>query len=310
MKKYVLNRIFQAFIVIIGVSLLTFIMVNVAPGDAASIMTEKVSDPAIIARINAQLGLDKPLHTQYFLFLKNAAMGDFGTSFFRFKPVMDLIIESFKVTGTLAVLVVFFSMIVGGLLGVLASYYHNSWIDRLIMGTSTLGMALPTFLFAIILQWIFGLNLKVLPLSGLKTWQGYILPTLTLGMIYSAEIARLTRTNMLGVLDEDYIRTARAKGVSEKSILLKHGLKNASIPLFTYLGTSLKGILGGSVLTETVFGLNGVGRLLVDSILKRDTPVIQGVTIYIAVMFIVINLLIDLLYGWIDPRIRLASEEG
>lgn len=309
-KKYIMNRVVQAVIVIIGVTLLTFIMINIAPGDAASVMSEKVSDPAAIARINAQLGFDQPLYVQYLKFVQSALVGDFGISFFRHRPVIDLIINGFKITGTLAILVVIFALIVGLFMGIVAALNRGKFFDQFIMGLSTLGMALPSFLLAIILQWIFGLKLQILPLSGLNSWQSYILPTVTLGIIYSAEIARLTRTNMLNVLDEDYIRTAKAKGLTTNKIIFGHGLKNASIPILTFLGNSLKGILGGSVLIETVFGLNGIGSLLVDSIMQRDVPVIQGVTVYIAVVFVFLNLAIDLIYGLIDPRIRLSGKES
>lgn len=309
MKKYISKRLLQTLIVLIGVTLLTFIMVNIAPGSAAAVMTEKITDQAAIDRINAQLGLDKPLYMQYLLFLKNIFMGDFGQSFFKHKPVTTLIINSFGITGTIAGLVLIFALILGLFMGILAALNRGKMFDQFIMGVSTLGMALPSFLLAIGLQWVFGLKLKMLPLSGLTTWHGYILPTITLGTIFSAEIARLTRTNMLDVLDQDYIRTARAKGIARNAIILSHAFKNALIPILTYLGTSIKEILGGSVLIETVFGLNGIGSLLVDSIMQRDTPVIQGVTIYIAVIFVLINLLIDLVYGIIDPRIRLANTE-
>lgn len=310
MKKYILSRFLQAVIVIVGVTLITFIMVNIAPGDAATVMSEKVSDPVAIARINEQLGFDQPYHVQYLRFLQSALIGDFGISFFRHRPVMDLILNGFLVTGTLALFVLIFALVVGLTMGVIAALNHGKTFDQFLMGLSTLGMALPSFLLAVILQYIFGLKLRIVPLSGLVSWQSYILPTLTLGIIYSAEIARLTRTNMLGVLDEDYIRTAKAKGLSGNKIVFGHGLKNASVPILTYVGNSLKGILGGSVLVETVFGINGIGSLLVDAIMQRDVPIIQGVTVYIAIIFVLLNLAVDLIYGFIDPRIRLSGKES
>lgn len=285
-------------------------MVNIAPGDAATVMSEKVSDPVAIARINEQLGFDQPYHVQYLRFLQSALIGDFGISFFRHRPVMDLILNGFLVTGTLALFVLIFALVVGLTMGVIAALNHGKTFDQFLMGLSTLGMALPSFLLALILQYIFGLKLRIVPLSGLVSWQSYILPTLTLGIIYSAEIARLTRTNMLGVLDEDYIRTAKAKGLSGNKIVFGHGLKNASIPILTYVGNSLKGILGGSVLVETVFGINGIGSLLVDATMQRDVPIIQGVTVYIAIIFVLLNLAVDLIYGFIDPRIRLSGKES
>ncbi|WP_026314304.1 ABC transporter permease [Allofustis seminis] len=308
MKKYIRSRLIQTLVVLIGVTLLTFIMVNVAPGDAATVMTEKITDQAAIDRINAQLGLDKPYFVQYFLFLRNLVFFDFGTSYFKYKPVMQLIIEGFRVTGTLAVTIILFALVVGLAMGIMAALNRGKFWDQLIMGLSTLGMALPSFLLAILLQYIFGLKMQLLPLSGLTSWQGYVLPSVTMGMICAAEVARLTRTSMLDVLGQDYMRTATAKGISRQRIILVHGLKNALIPILTFLGNSFKAILGGAVLVETVFGLNGIGRLLVDAIMQRDTPIIQGVTVYIAMIFVLVNLGIDLFYGLIDPRIRLAKD--
>jgi peptide/nickel transport system permease protein len=193
-------------------------------------------------------------------------------------------------------------------MGTVAAAFRGRAVDKLVMFVSTLGMALPSFWLAILLQLVFGLWLKVLPISGLRSLSAYILPSVALGMIYAASLARLTRTNMLDALNQDYVRTARAKGVGEASVVVVHALRNAAIPILTYLGTLMKSILGGSVLVETVFAINGLGRLLVDGIMKRDIPVIQGCTVYIAAVFVLLNLVIDVVYGLIDPRIRVAKE--
>lgn len=307
MVKYILTRLFQTLLVLIGVTLIVFIMVNVVPGDPVAVMMEKKADQSTIDRIREQMGLNEPLPIQYLTFLKNAVTGDFGTSYFRKVPVIDLIVSGFKITGSLAIGVLLFAIIVGVTMGMLAAVFRGRTVDKVVMFIATLGMAAPSFWLAIVFQLIFGLWLKWLPISGLKTLSSYILPSVTLGMIYAASLARLTRTNMLDALGQDYIRTARAKGVSEMSIVLYHGLKNAAIPILTYLGMLIKYILGGSVLVETVFAINGLGSLLVDGIMKRDIPVIQGCTVYIAVVFVVANLIIDLVYGLIDPRIRVAK---
>ncbi len=299
-----MNRLWQTLIVLVGVTLIVFIMVNVVPGDPVAVMMEKKADQATIDRIREQMGLNEPLHVQYFTFLRSAAVGDFGGSYFQKVPVADLLSRGFAVTGSLAIGVMLFAIVVGVSLGILAAVFRGKVADRIVMMISTLGMAAPSFWLAIILQLIFGLYLKMLPISGLKDIRAYILPSVALGMHYAASLARLTRTNMLDALNQDYIRTARAKGVSELSIVMKHALRNAGIPILTYLGVLIKSILGGSVLVETVFAINGLGSLLVDSILKRDIPIIQGCTVYIAVVFVVANLLIDLVYGLIDPRIR------
>ncbi len=204
-------------------------------------------------------------------------------------------------------LVLAFAIILGVLMGTLAAVFRGKWVDRVIMMISTLGMAAPSFWLAIILQLVFGLTLKWLPISGLRQPSAYIMPSVALGMIYAASLARLTRTNILDAMNQDYIRTARSKGVGEFFVVAKHAFKNAGIPILTYLGTLIKSILGGSVLVETIFSINGLGRLLVEAIMKRDIPIIQGCTVYIASVFVIANLLIDLTYGLFDPRIRVAG---
>ncbi|MDR1979913.1 MAG: ABC transporter permease [Synergistaceae bacterium] len=306
--KFILNRLWQAVVVLVGVTLIVFVMVNVAPGDPVAVMMEKKADAATIERIRQQMGLNDPLYVQYWTFLKNSFSGDFGNSYFQKLPVRALLARGFAVTGSIAVGVLLFSIAVGILMGILAAVFRGRSADRLIMLVSTLGMALPSFWLAIILQLVFGLWLKVLPISGLKSFKAYILPSVALGMIYAASLARLTRTNMLDALNQDYVRTARSKGAGETAVVVVHAFRNAAIPILTYLGTLMKSILGGSVLVETVFAINGLGRLLVDGIMKRDIPVIQGCTIYIAAVFVLMNLVIDLVYGLIDPRIRAAKE--
>ena len=307
MLKFTLRRLYQTIIVLLGVTLVTFTMVNVVPGDPVAVMLQKKADDATINRIRDQMGLNDPLPAQYFRFLTNAVTGDFGNSYFQKKPVMELILRAFSVTGTLAVLVLAFAITLGVLMGTLAAVFRGKWVDRVIMMISTLGMAAPSFWLAIILQLIFGLTLKWLPISGLRQPNAYIMPSVALGMIYAASLARLTRTNILDAMNQDYIRTARSKGVGEFFVVAKHAFKNAGIPILTYLGTLIKSILGGSVLVETIFSINGLGKLLVEAIMKRDIPIIQGCTVYIAAVFVIANLLIDLTYGLFDPRIRVAG---
>jgi len=284
-------------------------MINIAPGDPVAVMMAKKADEATIIKIREQMGLNESLPAQYLNFIKNSITGNFGNSYFQKFPVSTLIARAFKVTGKLAVGVLFFSVPFGLVLGILAAVFRGRLLDRVFMLVSTLGMALPSFWFAIILQLVFGLYFKVLPISGVRTASGYVLPSIALGLIYGASIARLTRTNMLEALNQDYVRTAYAKGVSETAVVLRHSLRNAAIPILTYMGTLIKNILGGSVLVETIFSINGLGSLLVDGIMKRDIPVIQGCTVYIAAVFVIANLLIDLTYGFIDPRIRVSKGE-
>lgn len=308
MLKYFVHRLWQTMIVLVGVTLITFIMVNIVPGDPAAVMMEKKADQATIDRIRDQLGLNDPLPTQYLRFVKSAATGDFGDSYFHKRPVSEMLKDGFIVTGKIAIGVLAFSIVIGTFSGVMAAVFRGTIIDKVIMFISTLGMAAPSFWLAIVLQLIFGLWLKALPISGLDSAKSYILPSIALGLIYSASLARLARTNMLDALHQDYVRTARSKGVGELAIIFIHSFKNALIPILTYLGTMIKNVLGGSVLVETIFAINGIGTLLIDGIMKRDIPVIQGVTIYLAVIFVVANLVIDLTYGLIDPRVRIIKE--
>ena len=307
MLKYTVVRLLQTIIVLIGVTLVTFILVNVVPGDPVAIMFEKRADPVTIENARRELGLDRPLYEQYFKLVRNAVRGDFGRSFFQKRPVSVMIASGFRVTATLGFWILLYSCVFGVLFGISAAVFRGKAADKIIMFISTLGMCAPSFWIAIILQIVFGVWLDLLPISRLRGPSSYILPTLSLGVIYSAYIARLTRTNMLEALNQDYIRTARAKGLGFRSVIFKHGLKNAAIPIVTYIGILIRNILGGSVLVETVFSINGLGRLMIEGIMNRDIPVIQGCSIYIAFVFVMANLIIDLLYGILDPRIRVAK---
>lgn len=304
MARYLLNRLWQTAVVLLGVTLITFIMLNVIPGDPVAVMMEKKADEATIERIREQMGLNDPLLVQYGRFVSSAVTGDFGTSYFQKRPVSDIIATGFTITGKLALGVLAISITLGLLLGILAAVFRGRVLDKVIMFISTLGMAVPSFWLAIMLQLLFGLTLKVLPISGLSSAKSYILPSVALGLGYAARLARLTRTNMLNTLNQDYVRTARSKGVKEGTIVITHCFGNALIPILTYLGTMIKSILGGSVLIETIFSINGIGTLLIDGIMKRDIPIIQACTVYIALVFVIANLIIDLCYGLIDPRIR------
>ncbi len=308
MIKYTIKRLLQTLIVLVGVSLVTFIMLNIAPGDPVGVMLAKRADQETIDRVRHEMGLDKPYTEQFIEFIKGAVVGDFGDSYFQHKPVSEILGGAFRITASLGVWVIIFSVILGLIFGISAAVLRGRIGDKIIIFISTLGMVMPSFWIAIILQIIFGVKLKLLPITGLNSMISYILPTISLGLIYAASIARLCRTNMLDALNQDYVRTARAKGVSEFKIVMQHGLKNAAIPIITYIGILIKSILGGSVLVETVFAIPGLGKTMVDAITQRDIRLIQGCTIYIAVVFVLANLVIDLVYGLLDPRIRVAQE--
>lgn len=307
MFKYIVKRLLQTVIVLIGVTLVTFTLLHVVPGDPVNIMLEKRADAETIARVRHQMGLDRPYTEQYLSFLSGLAKGDLGDSYFQKKPVTDLVAESFSVTLKLGSSALLLAVILGLTVGIIAAANRGKFLDRTLMTVSILGISAPSFWIAIILQIVFGLRLKWLPISGLEADYALVLPTFALGTRFAAEISRITRTSMLDAMGHDYIQTARAKGVREFFVISKHALKNAIIPIVTYLGLSVGYILGGSVLVETVFSIQGMGKLMISAIQSRDIPVVQGVTVYIASIFVFINLVIDLLYGFLDPRVRTAE---
>jgi peptide/nickel transport system permease protein len=307
MLKFIVKRIGQALIVLVGVTLITFILVNVIPGNPVVVMLGKRADETTITRVTHEMGLDKPLPEQYGKFLINIVRGDLGKSYIDKRPVIDMIGQGFKVTITIGLYALIFSVLLGTLIGVLAAVFRGRILDRVLMVIATIGVSAPVFWIALMLQIVFGLVLHWLPISGVKDVGWWILPTFALGMRYAAETARMVRTNMLDVFSQDFVRTARAKGLGEFAVNMKHVLKNAAIPIVTLIGLQITQILGGAVITETVFALPGLGKLAVDGILSRNIPVIQGTVVYTAMLFVVINLIVDLIYGVLDPRIRIGK---
>lgn len=307
MIKYLFNRIWQAVIVLIGVTLVTFILLNVAPGDPVLVMLQKRADQATVDRVRHELGLDRPLYVQYFDFVGKAVQGDFGKSYFQKTPVLEMLNNGFKVTVKIGGLALVVSIGFGLIMGTLAALFRGKLIDRVLMFIAMLGVSAPIFWIAVIMQIIFGLQLKWLPISGMKDPRWLIMPVLVLGFNYGAAAARLIRTNMLDALGQDYVRTARAKGVGEGLVVAKHVLKNAAIPIVTLTGMQLRSMLTGAMVLETVFSLNGLGKITFAAISARDIPIIQGSVLYSAVLYVVINLIVDLLYGVLDPRIRITK---
>jgi len=304
--QFVLRRLLVAIPVLIGVTLITFILVNVVPGDPVLMMLEKRADQATIDRIRHQMGLDRPLPEQYLTFLVKACKGDLGESF-RYKvPVTDLIKQRFPVTIKLATSAMFVALVIGLGVGILSAVKQYSVVDHASMVGALALVSAPIFWVAILSQIVFGLNLKWLPISGYYGIQYMVLPALVLGVRPAAGIARLTRSSMLEVIRQDYIRTARAKGLAERPVIFKHALKNALIPVVTIIGLELGGLLTGSILTETVFGIPGLGRLAIEGITYRDFPVIQGTVLFTAVVYVLANIIVDISYAFLDPRIRLS----
>ena len=304
MLSYTLKRLCQTIFVLIGITLITFILLNVVPGDPVAMMLDKRADEQTIEMVRHAMGLDVPLPQQYLNFLKGAIHLDFGKSYFTNEVVTDALVRAFLVTAKLAAMAFVFAVVIGVICGIVAAVNRGKWIDSLLMTLSMVGVSAPAFWVAIILQIVIGLKLDLLPISGFDGIPNYILPSIALGTRYAGSIARITRTSMLDVIKQDYIRTARAKGVTERLVIMKHALKNAMIPIVTLVGTELGYMLTGSMLIEKVFSIPEIGSLAVDGMTNRDLPLLQGTVMYIALVFVVVNLIVDLSYAFIDPRIR------
>ena len=304
MLSYTGKRLLQTIFVLLGISLITFVLLQVVPGDPVALMLEKRADPETIAKVRKELGLDLPYYVQYLNFIKGAIHLDFGTSYFTKEVVTDALFRCFKVTVKLACMSFIFASVIGIPCGIFAADKRGKGIDTVVMVLSIVGVSAPAFWVAIILQILFGLKLNVLPISGFDTPASYILPSLALGARYAGNIARITRTSMLEVLGQDYIRTAKAKGAMRWAVILKHALKNAMIPIVTLVGTDFGYMLTGSMLIEKVFSIPGIGKLAVDAMSNRDLPLLEGTVMYIAFVFVVVNLIVDVSYAFLDPRIR------
>lgn len=308
MRSFLIKRVLLAIGVVFAISAITFFVLNIVPGDPVRIMVGEMADDATVERIREQMGLNDPVEVQYARWLTNMLQGDFGTSYTQSKPVVTLMGQAFLTTARLAGLAYVFALALGLVIGVVAAVNHGKWIDRALMALSILGISAPVFWVAVIFQIVFALTLKWFPLSGIKTWQAFVLPVIALGVRYAASIARVTRTSMLDVLSQDFMRTAEAKGVRKWTVIIGHGLRNALIPIITIAGTQLGEILTGSILIESIFMMPGMGKLLLDAINSRDLPLIQGGVMYIAIICVVVYLIVDILYAVVDPRIRLGKE--
>lgn len=310
MKKYIIKRLFQLIPVLIGVSIVVFLMIFLIPGDAAEVVGGPAATAEDVANIRIKLGLNQPGYVQYAKYMSRLIRGDLGYSFQTGQAVSDAIRVRYINTFSLAVFSALLAMIIGVVTGIIAGSNQNSWFDRLSMSISTLGISAPTFWIGALLIVVFCVKLRVLPISGFdgKFWTKdgithLILPAVTLGFSSSAMIARITRSSLLEIIHQDYIQTARAKGVSGIVVILKHALKNALIPIVTVVGIDFGNLLGGAVVVESVFAINGIGRLMVQGIGARDFPIVQGTVLVVATTFVLVNLLVDILYVAIDPRI-------
>jgi peptide/nickel transport system permease protein len=312
MGQYMLRRLVQMVPVLIIVTFFVFSLLHITPGDPAVTMLGEEATPENIAALRARMGLEDPLLVQYARWLGNAVQGDLGRSIHSNQPVSEAIVERLPITIQLSVLSILIALIIGIPIGIISALRRNTALDASATTLALAGVALPNFFLAVILIYIFSVQLGVLPPIGYTAiWEDpvdnlrrMILPSITLGTALSAIIMRLTRSSLLEVLEQDYIRTARAKGLTDARMVRFHALKNALIPVVTIVGLQIGSLLGGTVITETIFGLPGIGRLIVDSIFRRDFPLVQGAILFVAVAFLVTNLIVDLLYAYLDPRIR------
>jgi peptide/nickel transport system permease protein len=306
MGAYVRRRLIRAVPVILGVMTLVFFMIHMLPGDPAEEIASRGPgmSPEAIQQIRVRLGLDKPLYVQYWEFVSRTAQGDLGRSILNNRAVSTMIREQLGATVQLTVAGILTAILIGVPLGIIAAVRQNSWVDSASMTVALLGVAMPGFWLGLLLIYLFAVKLHWLPVIGGSGLRGLILPAFTLGFGAAAIIARLVRSSMLEVLRQEYMTTARAKGLRQRSVILRHGLKNALIPVVTIIGLQFGNLLGGAVVIETVFARQGIGRLAINAILAKDFPVIQGTVLFAALVYVSVNLMVDLLYSVIDPRIR------
>ncbi len=304
MHKYVLKRVLLLIPVLLGVSLLVFAIMSLTPGDPAQLILGENAPKAAVLKLREEMGLNDPFFMQYFRFVKNAIMGDFGRSYTTGREVFGEIFARFPNTLILAIIGIIISVCIGIPIGIISATRQYSFLDSFSMVIALLGVSMPVFWLGLMLILTFSVKLGWLPSGGYNGLSSIILPAITLGVGSAAIITRMTRSSMLEVIRQDYIRTARAKGVTEKVVINKHALKNALIPIITVVGLQFGHLLGGAVLTESVYSWPGVGRLMVDAIRQKDTPTVLAAVVFLAAAFSVVNLLVDILYAYVDPRIK------
>ncbi len=313
MLGYIFKRIFMTIPVMVVVALFVFLLLRLSPGDPAAVIAGDYATAEDVQKIREKLGLSEPIFVQFVTWLGSLIQGDLGTSIFSNKPVTELIAQRLEPTLMLALTTIIFSILVAVPLGTIAAFRAGSWIDRLVMLFSVGGFSIPVFVLGYILIYYFSITWRILPVQGYRSpfedgmlpfIQHIILPTLTLSVIYIALLARMTRASVMEVLEEDYIRTARAKGLSEVKILMRHALGNAAVPIVTVIGIGIALLIGGVVVTESVYNIPGLGRLVLDAVLARDYPIIQGLILFFSLIYVLLNLIIDLTYTLFDPRIK------
>lgn len=312
MLGFVVRRVLSVIPVLLIVAVLVFLMLRLVPGDPAAVIAGDTATDEQVQALRERMGLEKPLPAQFAIWIGNVLRGDLGESYFFKKPVAELIGQRLEPTLALGLCALLLAILVAVPIGVLAAFRQGSWIDRLVMGLSVLGFSMPLFVLGYLLVYVFSVELEWLPVQGYsRIREGFwpwlerlVLPSLALSVGYIALIARITRTSVLEVLNEDYIRTARAKGLTEREMLVRHALRNAAVPILTIIGIGIAVLIGGAVVTESVFAIPGLGRLTVEAVLSRDFPVIQALILLFSTGYVFVNLLVDIGYAFLDPRIR------
>ncbi|MGK5510303.1 nickel ABC transporter permease [Brevibacillus formosus] len=310
MKQYIVKRLLSGIIVLFGLSVFTFLLIHLIPGDPVRIMLGQRATVEQIESLRGELGLNKPLVVQYLDYASGVLKGDLGTSLKTGRPVSTEIADRFPATAKMAVASLVVAVVIGIGLGVLAAKYKDTPIDGAIMTFSTFGMSIPGFWLGLLVILVFSVHLGWFPIAGGTGIKDMVLPAFTLGTLMATALSRITRAGMVEVLSNDYIRTARAKGMNERIVLLRHAFRNVMIPIVAVIGLELAGLLGGAVIIEQVFGWPGVGTLAIQAISSRDFPMIQGTTLFIGAVYVLVVILIDVLYAILDPRIDYAAKEG
>lgn len=304
MLKYIIKRLLWMIPIMLGVIIIVFSLMYITPGDTATILLGDSATPESKAALEKELGLDQPYIIQLFNYIKGVVQLDLGTSYRTKQPVLDEILARLPNTLKLATLATILASLIGVITGIVSAVKQYTLADNIATGIALFGVSMPPFWLGLLLILVFSVNLDVLPSSGVKTWDCWILPTITLGTAVAGIIMRMTRSSMLDVIRQDYIRTARAKGQKELVVILKHEFRNALIPIITVIGVQFGTLMAGAVLCENIFSISGIGKFLVDSINNKDYPCVMGTVLFVAVLCTVINLFIDILYSFIDPRIK------
>ncbi len=307
MAKYILKRIIALIPVIFGVTLVVFLIMQLAPGDPARMIAGELASPEQVNELREEMGLNDPILVRYFNYMVDFFHGDLGESYFKHRAVMDEIMDRFPYTAKLAAVAVVLTIVMSIPIGITAAVRQNSIFDNLSLVVTLFGISMPVFWLGLLLIILFSLRLGLLPTGGADTWKGYVLPAFCLAFSNMSTVARTTRSSMLETIRQDYVRTARAKGVSKRKVIRKHAFRNALIPTITVIGIQISQLLGGSVVVETVFAWPGVGRLMIESINSRDTPLVLGCIVMLTIIFSLLNLVIDLCYGFFDPRVKAAQ---